>query len=248
MAPHKPAGTLRQCGLTAAIGLLVGLFRRVCSVLGLRVCGIYSKPLTPSAETIPEIPGLSFRLFGRDECEALISRSRRHELDMTGAFIRDALEKGDICATILADDAVVSYLWFAFTPTHDYKGVHISFRESDLYCYKAFTLPEFRGRRLPRVFRILGERYCMARGATHAIAYIDIHNLPSIHAMTAQGGQRIGFAGYFRKGSLFLPFRTPGVRKRGIDFFLPTGSTQVQSGASRSHELPGNAVLNEKSH
>jgi hypothetical protein len=208
-----------RCGIIAA--LCAGVFRRLFSGLGLHVCGIYSKELKASTDPLPEIPGLSFQLFDKTDAELLIARVRHPELDLSEQFIHRALAKGDVCAAILCNDEVVSYIWLAFTPTHDTDGVYITFREGDLYCYKALTLPEFRGRRLPRLLGILTDRYCVTRGCTHTIAYIDIHNQVSIRAVAAQGGCRIGFAGYLKRGPIFVSFRTQGVRRCGFRFFMP---------------------------
>lgn len=214
-----------RCGTIAT--LCAGVSWRLCSWLGLHVCGIYSKELKASTDPAPEIPGLSFQLFASGEAAPLIARVRHPGLDLPEAFIHHALAKGDVCAAILCNDEVISYVWLAFTPTHDADGVHISFCESDLYCYKALTLPEYRGRRLPRLLGFLAERYCVTRGCTHAIAYIDIHNRASIRAVAAQGGCRIGFAGYLKRGPIFVSFRTQGVRRHGFQFFLPDRNKPV---------------------
>ncbi len=201
--------------------LCAGFSRRLCNWLGLHVCGIYCKALTASTDPNPNLPGFTARFFGKNEAEALIACSRHPELDLSETFIRCAIDKGDVCAAIICNDTVISYLWLAFSPTHDMSGVHIRFRETDLYCYKALTLPEFRGRRLPRILSVLSDCYCLKRGSTHTIGYIDIHNQPSIRAVTTQGALRFGFAGYFKCGSIFIAFRTKGVRQRGFHFFLP---------------------------
>lgn len=220
----KPAAPAR-CGTIAT--LCVGLSWRLCSWLGLHGCGIYSKELKVSTDPAPEIPGFSFQLFVNGDAASLIARARHPELDLSETFIQRALAKGDVCATILCNDEVIAYIWLAFTPTHDADGVHIAFRDGDLYCYKALTLPEFRGRRLPRLLGILADRYCVTRGCTHTIAYIDIHNQVSIRAVAAQGGCRIGFAGYFKRGPIFVSFRTQDVCRRGFQFFLPEKNKQA---------------------
>lgn len=188
---------------------------------GLRVYAIYARPLIPPKGSRPAVPGFSFRVFEQSEAEALIACAKRPELELSETFVRDALDKGDACHAILCNDELVSYTWSAFTPTHDTNGVYAGFGEKDRYVYKAFTLPEFRGRHLYRVFKPLGDGYCIARGCTHAIGFVKVDNRPSIHALLALGYHRIGFAVYLKRGPLFVAFRTPGVRRRGFRFFVP---------------------------
>jgi hypothetical protein len=235
----------KPCGLIIMLG--IALYRRFSRWLGLRLCIIYSKPLRPVLEVHPELPGLTYHLFVKNDEEALIASSRLPELDLPEAFIRQALDKGDACATILFDNHVVSYIWFAFKPTHDCNGVHIGFRGNDLYCYKALTLPAYRGRRLPYLLSILGNRYCIAKGGTHIVAYIDIHNLASNRAMVAQGGTRVGFAGYLKRGRFFSAFRTPGVRQRGIYFFLPRDSQRTDVVEDNSYAPENSTALSNPS-
>ena len=80
-------------------------------------------------------------------------------LDLSEAFVRDALEKGDVCPAILRNGAIVSYSWCAFTPTHDEDGVFVHFGGTYRYAYKSFTLPEYRGQHLIRVLAPIRDRY-----------------------------------------------------------------------------------------
>ncbi|MGB7540719.1 MAG: hypothetical protein WBM28_01735 [Burkholderiales bacterium] len=213
-------------GPVAAVHATV--FRILRWWLGLRVCGIYVRPLAPAKSPDPAIPGFSYRLFEQGEADALIARAKRPELDLPEIFVRNALDKRDACHAILYDEEVVSYVWSAFTPTHDSEGVYVGFGDKDRYAYKALTLPEFRGRHLPRVFKSLRDGYGIARGCTHTIAFVAVENRSSIRSTAAQGYRRIGFAGYWKRGPFFAAFRTQGVRWRGFHFFVP-----LQEGAPR---------------
>jgi hypothetical protein len=206
-------------GLVAAVH--AAFFHGVRRGLGLRVYGIYARPLTPLKGSDPATPGFSYHLFEQGEADALIACVKRSELELSETFVRDALDKGDACHAIVCDDEIVSYDWSAFTPTHESEGVYVDFGEKDRYGYKAFTLPEFRGRHLPRAFKPLGDGYCIARGCTDTIGFVEVDNRPSIGATLAQGYGRIGFAGYLKRGPFFVAFRTQGVRRRRFRFFVP---------------------------
>lgn len=189
---------------------------------GLRIYGIYARPLDMSADAEPTMPGFSSRRFQRGDVEALIACANRLGLDMREEFVHDALEKGDVCDAILFEEEIVAYKWSAFTPTHEVDGVFVGFGDNYRYGYKAFTLPEYRGHHLLRAFRHVRDRYCIVtRGRTHTISYIAVDNRSSIHYMISIGNRRIGFAGFLKRGPIFWPFRTPGARRHGFRFFMP---------------------------
>lgn len=207
-------------GLAAAVE--AAFLTRLRRWLGLRIYGIYARPLELPAGPDPVVPGFSARLFQQGEAEALIACAKSPNLDLSDAFVRDAIEKGDVCLAILCDDAIVSYSWCAFTPTHDAEGVFVRFGGTYRYSYKSLTLSEYRGRHFLRVFTPIRDRYCItARGCTRSIAFIDLDNRSSIRAALAIGQRRIGTSGYLKCGPIFWPFGTAGSREHGFHFFIP---------------------------
>ena len=189
--------------------------------LGIRIYGIYARPLTPP-DSEPDLPEFSDRIYDARDLEALLELTKRPELEMPEAFVRRALAKGDVCEAVVHKGEIVSYCWMAFTPTHDSDGVYVDFGERHRYGYKGFTLPQFRGRHLRRYYNPFTDAYCISRGATHAIAFVDVSNQASMRSTIGMGNRRIGFAGYLKRGRLFIPFRTPAVRRRGFRFFVPS--------------------------
>jgi hypothetical protein len=189
--------------------------------LGLRIYGIYARPLAPPPDSEPDRPQFSHRVFDARDVEPLLALAKCPELEMSETFVRRALAKGDACEAVLYKDQIVSYSWVAFTPTHDSEGVYVDFGDSDRYGYKGLTLEEFRGQHLRRYYKRFSDAHCIARGRTHSIAFVDVGNHASIRSTTAMGSRRIGFAGYLKRGPLFIPFRTLGVRRRGFRFFVP---------------------------
>ena len=180
--------------------------------------GIYLRPLVPGRG--PDLPpGYSSRTFDEDDAEALFACADNPALGLTASFVRAALAKGDACDAVLHHGKVVAYDWLAFSATHDSEGVYVDFGKTDRYGYKAFTLPEYRGKHLRRVPR--SNDYCIARGVTHVISFVDVTNRSSIRSTIGRGSVRIGFAGYLKRGRVFVPFRTPAVRRRGFRFFVP---------------------------
>jgi hypothetical protein len=195
---------------------------RLRNAVGLHVYGIYTRPLgevTPA----PQATGADFthRLFESADQAAFLACATDPRLDLNEAFVQDAFAKGDACAAVLSGATLVSYEWMAFTPTHDDQGVYVDFGPRYRYLYKAFTLPEFRGRHAIRLFKGSSDAYCLRRGRVATIAFIAIDNHSSIRYALGVGNRRIGFAGYMKLGSFFIPFRTAGVRTEGFRFFVP---------------------------
>ena len=192
--------------------------------LGIGVYGIYTRPLAPPQHSEPDMPDFAHRIYEQRDAEALLAQAKRPELEMSETFVRRALAKGDACGAILYKNEIVSYGWLAFSPTHHSEGVYVDFGENDRYGYKGLTLQEFRGRHLRRLFNHFNDPYCMARGRTHVIAFVDLGNNASIRHMTAMGQRRIGFAGFLKRGRLFIPFATAAVRRHGFRFCVPRGA------------------------
>jgi hypothetical protein len=198
------------------------LLSRLRRWIGLRIYGIYSHPLVRPTGADPVVPGFSARLFQQGEADALIACAKSPNLDLSEAFVRDAIGKGDVCLAILCDNAIVSYSWCAFTPTHDDEGVFVRFGATYRYSYKSFTLPEYRGRHFLRIFNPIRDRYCMtARGCTRSIAFLGMDNRSSIRVALALGHRRIGTSGYLKCGPIFWPFSTAAAREHGFHFFIP---------------------------
>lgn len=195
---------------------------RVRDWLGLQVYGIYVRNLMEPATPAPrQVAGFTHRIFEAHEMPELLALIGDPDMGMPEAFVRGAFAKGDACDTAMMNGKLVSYTWMAFTPTHDAKGVFVSFGEEHRYAYHAYTLPEHRGQRALRHFKALSDGYCLQRGRTKSIAFIAIDNESSIRHATGVGNRRVGFAGYWRVGPAFLQFRTPGVRRQRFRFFLP---------------------------
>lgn len=199
-----------------------GVMWRMRNWLGLQVYGIYVRDLMRPSEHAPsQVAGFTHRIFEAHEMPELLALIGNPDLDISEAFVRRAFAKGDACDTALMSGQLVSYTWMAFTPTYDAKGVFVSFGDEHRYAYKAYTLPEHRGQRALRLFKTDSDGYCLQRGKTKSISFITIDNQSSIRHATGVGNRRVGFAGYWRVGPAFVPFRTAGVRRERFRFFVP---------------------------
>jgi hypothetical protein len=197
------------------------IVQRLQWMFGVHIYRIYGRPIEPLVGPQAIVPGFTFRVFQRGDEAALFAASARPELEITSSFVSEAFGKGDVCEAILCDGQIASFSWSAFTPTHDHDGVYIEFGDHCRYAYFAFTLPEYRGRYLPRLFKQSRDEYSSSRGCKYSISYISIDNRSSIRLALAAGNRVLGYAGYLKRGSFFLTLRSRGVRDSGLRYFVP---------------------------
>lgn len=211
---------IRRSG--AFSGARTAIAWRLRTSVGLHLYGIFTRALSvPTAAPPVEMQGYTHRMFEPADVDLFLAHIDNPRLNLGEAFVRAAFSKGDACSAVFLNGGLISYNWFAFTPTHDAHGVFADFSPKHRYGYKAFTLPEFRGRHVIRLFKEYSDGYCVQRGRVFTIAFIEIGNDSSIRYALATGYRRIGFAGYLKLGFLFIPFRTAGVRAEGFRFFMP---------------------------
>ncbi|MEO8718459.1 MAG: hypothetical protein ABI423_09605 [Burkholderiales bacterium] len=185
------------------------------------ICAIYLRTHSPAGPALPADPAIAHRVFDRQNVDELLEQATRPELDMTEEFIREAIGKGDFCTATLVDGKIVSYGWSAFTRTqYELDGVDIVFPSGYRYGYRAFTVPEFRGRRLRYGAMPLRDSYCAERGCTQSLAYIRIGNFASLKTVPRLGITRIGFALLYKNGPRFISWHSPGVKRIGLRFAL----------------------------
>jgi hypothetical protein len=109
------------------------------------------------------------------------------ELGMTAAFLDEALAKGDRCHGILQDGRLVSYGWYAITPTRIVRDLFLSFSPGWLYAYKGFTLPGFRGMRLHDFALMIAPAMLSGGDLLSVVALVDANNFSSLRCMERAG-------------------------------------------------------------
>ena len=208
-------------GLPAAIfALFISVLR---PRLHIRIYGIYVRAHSSSrnSSSRPQTStdsAITYRIFSKSNLDELLKQAKRSDLDMSEAFIREAIAKGDICSAALINGNIVSYVWSAFSATHDTDDVYAVFPSGFRYGYKAYTLPECRGQHLRDGTIPLRDQYCAERGCMHSLSFIAVDNYASIRAATRSGVTRVGFAAFYKKGSRFISYHSPGVKKLGFRF------------------------------
>jgi len=107
-----------------------------------------------------------------------------------------------------------------FAPGED--GLVIRIDERFDYDYKAFTVPDARGRGYAKMrAQIMRDAYA---GATISpiIGYISVYNYPSLRSNDKENMSVLGYAGYWRVFGRYRFFGSKRVQEAGFRFDCPT--------------------------
>ena len=195
------------------------VMRYVRTYLGLHIFLIRTRPLVEDRPDPPVLPpGVALRILGRDE---LFAATKDPELGISDDFVCAALGRGDTAFGAIEGDAVVAYTWRARNAAPLGDGLWVKVDRPYRYGYKAFTRPSHRGLRLSPAISLFSDADGLKSGYTHSIAYIETSNWATLAAGKRKGYSAIGLAGYLKWFRLCVAFRTPAVRKVGLEFFRP---------------------------
>jgi hypothetical protein len=205
-------GSVERWGLFHAI--YHGIMRRLRTRLA--VCRVHVRPLS-SASTSPEpIEGITVRVATHSE---LLRGAEQMPDQLDAESIAAALGRGDLCVAAFEGCRMVAFVWRSFSTAPYSDGLWVAFEKPYRYGYKAFTRPEYRGRRLQNPIALLTDELCVERGHGYAIGVVDTHNYPSIASDASRGNRLVGFAGYVKVFGRAYPFRSFGARKHRFRFY-----------------------------
>ena len=212
----------RRWGWARAWFALLVRFMRVYA--GIHLYRVNLRPLDRRFDP-PALPG-EIRV-GRVPPETLIKAAQDPELAMDPEFVRAALERGDIAFGALDRGRLVSYAWRTFSAAPDFHGLWVRVDRPYHYAYKAFTLPEYRGRHLHIAVSLLCDETFRSLGYLGEVGFSELSNYSSIAAADALGRRRIGYAGYLKWFGHCIPFRTRSLAKIGFEFFKPEPRVRI---------------------
>ena len=111
----------------------------------------------------------------------------RHELE---ASIAERLRSGrDFCFAAFHGDRLANYSWFALDtiePEHSF-GAGLKLPADTVYLYKAYTVPDFRGRQIHGAALLRAVEYFCQRGCAQMIAIVDFANRASLRSHAKLG-------------------------------------------------------------
>jgi GNAT superfamily N-acetyltransferase len=141
----------------------------------------------------PPLPPLELEyrfLNDKDVRAAAVDPS--HEL---GASIAQRLQSGrDFCFAAYHGDRLANYSWFALDaiePEHSF-GAGLKLPPDTVYLYKAYTMPDYRGRQIHGAALSRAAEHFRQRGLTQMIAIVDFANWASLRSHTKLGFRPAG--------------------------------------------------------
>ena len=157
---------------------------------------------------------------GRHRSVDLAPYLDRDGYDLPSAFVDNAAQAGHAVVLTYFRGELAAYGWVSYGATAHLGGWWVDFDPGHRYNYKSLTLPKYRGQHLRGSYGELRQRDA-TEGATHSIAFIELHDAASIKAEERNGGRRVGYAGCLNWGPLKWSYRSPGARTHGFRFFRP---------------------------
>lgn len=180
---------------------------------------LYAVQASPS-DSGGEMPRLPPEIDVRILAPAIIrDHVGRDGLDFRRESVEAALARGDVCVGAFAGEQLVSYSWRAtrgpvpHTPEWD-----VVWNPGLVYRYKALTLPNYRGLHINEALAKTIDRHLAKQGHLVGVSFVEVVNLPSMRTLARKGRRRVGYAGYFQRFGLHIPFRTTGCRAYGFAF------------------------------
>ncbi len=155
----------------------------IVQVLRLDLASVLPQPL-PALE-------LEYRFLSCDDLRAAAA-DPRHELE---APIAGRLLSGrDFCFAAFHGDRLANYAWYAvekIEPEHSF-GAGLKLPPDAVYLYKAYTVPEFRGRQIHGAALSRAAEHFRQRGLSQMIAIVDFANRASLRSHAKLGFRAAG--------------------------------------------------------
>lgn len=184
--------------------------------LGVQVWQIFTRPLLSAAP--PGAAGVELRLIPPEDPMAPWSDP---ELQIDARKAAEGFARGEICVGAFDGPKLAGYAWFAHEPAPHSAGIWMGFDSRAIYVYRAFVNPRYRGRGIAPALYGFADPLFLKAGKTFAVLCIEATNGASLAAARRAGGQRVGYAAYWHRGSRFRFWRTRGVGPSGFRFYMP---------------------------
>jgi len=135
--------------------------------------------------------------------------------DMSLAFVRDAVARGDRCHAALDGDTLASYQWCSTRSTRINDRLLLTVPPGWTYKYKALTLERYRGQRLHAHLTSFVQQEAALRDDA-VFACVEINNRASLRSFARMGAVRLGTLAAISVRGRDWTYGTPGCRNRGL--------------------------------
>jgi hypothetical protein len=140
--------------------------------------------------------------------------SRDPEAKFSEKFLNAALARGDRCFAIRDGEVLAAYAWYStrITPI-DVPQLGVSFSKDYVYMYKAFTCPDYRGRRLHAMVKSQALGRYRALGYRGIVSYVEASNLNSLKSVFRMGCEDFGSVYVVRRQDGAFALASPGCER-----------------------------------
>jgi hypothetical protein len=224
-------------------GLWNRVVSRVLRTAGLQVFQVHVRPLAGRSGEPGSPGGMALRALQPEE---LLQAAADPEMDLHVDFVHSALARGDLAFGAFDGERLVGYTWRTFSAAPAFDGLWISVEPPCQYSYKGFTRRSHRGRHVHAAITSLADGHLLARGYTAEVGIADITNFPGVAVARHMGRRRIGYLGCLKWFGSCRSFRTPAVRRIGVELLATHRAAEDRAGprpspaaCSRNCALPG---------
>ncbi|MEM1433075.1 MAG: hypothetical protein AAGG11_03395 [Pseudomonadota bacterium] len=175
---------------------------------------VHSRQIKPDLRNWPPPEDYQVRILEPDELHAAAVNT---ELEMTPAFLEEAIAGGHWCIGAYHDGELVSYAWRSVTDAPGSDDFRIRLHQKLRYGYKSLTLPDHRGRHLQSYLSCCCDQYSLPRGYERSISYVETHNYPSLTGDWRRGNQISGLIAWMDKGPIRWSWTSPRARRLGLE-------------------------------
>jgi len=143
-------------------------------------------------------------------------------LELSEPGVRAAYAAGGVCVGARHAESLIGYVWFALQAAPHVAGIWVKVPPSVVYRYKAFVVPEHRGKGIaPALYRYADALFDRL-GREMVVNCIATHNFASTAASLRSGAETLGYVAYWQKNGRFFSFHSPAVRALGLRFYALT--------------------------
>ena len=179
---------------------------------------IYRTPIDQYSDAAPE-PRFDLHVPSQEEF-ACAYKHFGHQLDPQK--VEAALARGDVCMAAFDrenDNRMVGFAWGAPSTAPHGDGLWVAVDFPNLYGYKAYVDPAYRGRGINRAMITERDRATIGDGFNASVGFIETHNYPSIQSNIHLGSEPVGYVGYVKLFGRAYPFHSPKARNTSLRFY-----------------------------
>lgn len=208
----------RRFGVAAGVHDLAARIAR--RAVGARVLRCMALAPATAKPVVPRLSPFERVEWGMLPFQVLRDHARR-EIDLDAAFLDECEALGDWCLGYVIDRRLAHYQFFSSRPTEIEPGLWFAPPRGAVHGYKAFTHPDYRGRRL-HAASVYGALTRVAEWGAHGIvSYAAAHNFRSVRSHSNAGFVDVGSVLLLRRGQHAAIHLSARARRYGISVFAP---------------------------